>query len=54
LFKVLPRTHHGIKDDHWWIDGRIYHQAYADSSFHSIQEGRGQWHVGVVWMITSG
>jgi hypothetical protein len=24
------------------IGGRIYHRAYADSSFHSIQEGRGQ------------
>jgi hypothetical protein len=40
--KVLPRTHHGIKDDHQCISGRIYHQAYADRSFHSIQEGRGQ------------
>jgi hypothetical protein len=44
--KVLPRTHHGIKDDHWCISETIYHRAYADWSFHSIQEGRGQWYVG--------
>jgi hypothetical protein len=40
--KVLPRTHHGVKDDHRCIGGRIYHRAYADSNFHYIQEGRGQ------------
>jgi hypothetical protein len=40
--KVLSRTHHGVKDDHRCIGGRIYHRAYADRSFHSIQEGRGQ------------
>jgi hypothetical protein len=38
--KILPRTHHGVKDDHRCIGGRIYHRAYADSSFHSILEGR--------------
>jgi hypothetical protein len=39
--KVLSRTHHGVKDDHRCIGGRIYHRAYTDGSFHSIQEGRG-------------
>jgi hypothetical protein len=39
--KVLSRTHHGVKDDHRCIGGRIHHRTYADGSFHSIQEGRG-------------
>jgi hypothetical protein len=30
------------KDNHRCIGGRIHHRAYADPSFHSIQEGRGQ------------
>jgi hypothetical protein len=35
--------HHKFpKEDHRCIGGRIYHRAYADASFHSIQEGRGQ------------
>jgi hypothetical protein len=40
--KVLPRTHHGVKDDHRCIGGRVYHRAYTDRSSHSIQEGRRQ------------
>jgi hypothetical protein len=39
-FNDLSRTHHGIKDDHRRICGRIYHRAYTNGSF-PIQEGRG-------------
>jgi hypothetical protein len=35
--KVLSRTHLGVKDDHRCIGGGIYHRAYTDGSFHSIQ-----------------
>jgi hypothetical protein len=43
LIQVLSRsTYHGIKDNHRCIDGSIHHRAYADPSFHSIQEGGGQ------------
>jgi hypothetical protein len=52
--KVLSRTYHGIKDNHRCIRRRIHHRAYADPSFHSIQEGRGQWHVGAIRTLTSG
>jgi hypothetical protein len=52
--QILPRTRHGVKDDHRCVGGRIYHRAYTDRSFHSIQEGRGQLHMGVIWTLNFG
>jgi hypothetical protein len=36
----VQKTHHGVKDNHGCIGGRINHRAYTDGSFHSTQEGR--------------
>jgi hypothetical protein len=38
---LVQKFYQGSKDDHQCIGGSIHHRAYADPSFHSIQEGRG-------------